>query len=66
MVVLIANVLVVKTVCCWRLTYMYVIVNLVFSHISFWSGNLFVIAPFHDHCLLVPFSELKKKTHSFL
>ena len=35
--------------------YKYLIVNLVFSHLSFWSGNLFMIAPFPDHCLLVPF-----------
>ena len=31
------------------------IVNLVFSHLGFWSGNLFLIAPFLDLCLLVPF-----------
>ena len=30
-------------------------VNLVFSHLGFWSGNLFLIAPFPDLCLLVPF-----------
>ena len=29
------------------------IVNLVFSHLGFWSGNLFLIAPFPDLCLLV-------------
>ena len=29
--------------------------SLVFSHLGFWSGNLFLIAPFHDLCLLVPF-----------
>ena len=33
----------------------YLIVNLVFSRLSFWSGNFFLIAPFPDHCLLVPF-----------
>ena len=27
----------------------------VFSHLGFWSGNLFLIAPFPDLCLLVPF-----------
>ena len=32
------------------------IVGLVFSHLGFWSGNLFLIAPFPDLCLLVPFS----------
>ena len=33
----------------------YLIVNLVFSHSGFWSGNLFLIAPFPDFCLLVLF-----------
>ena len=36
--------------------YKYLIVGLVFSHLGFWSGNLFLIAPFPDLCLLVPFS----------
>ena len=31
------------------------VVNLVFSHLGFWSRNLFLIAPFPDRCLLVPF-----------
>ena len=35
--------------------YKYLIVNLVFSHLGFWSGNLFLIAPFPDLCLLVSF-----------
>ena len=35
--------------------YKYLIVNLVFSHLGFWSGNLFLIAPFPDRCLRVPF-----------
>ena len=35
--------------------YKYLIVSLVFSRLGFWSGNLFLIAPFPDHCLLVPF-----------
>ena len=35
--------------------YQYLIVGLVFSHLGFWSGNLFLIAPFPDLCLLVPF-----------
>ena len=26
----------------------YLIVSLVFSHLGFWSGNLFLIAPFPD------------------
>ena len=34
--------------------YKYLIVSLVFSHLGFWSGNLFLIAPFPDFCLLVP------------
>ena len=33
----------------------YLIVILFFSHLGFWSGNLFLIAPFPDPCLLVPF-----------
>ena len=33
----------------------YLIVSLVFSHLGFWSGNLFLIAPFPDLCLLVHF-----------
>ena len=35
--------------------YEYLIVNLVFSHISFWSGNFFLIVPFPYHFLLVPY-----------
>ena len=35
--------------------YKYLIVNLVFSHLGFWSGNLYLIAPFPDLCLLVSF-----------
>ena len=35
--------------------YKYLIVSLVFSHLGFWTGNLFLIAPFPDLCLLVPF-----------
>ena len=27
----------------------------ILSHLGFWSGNLFLIAPFPDLCLLVPF-----------
>ena len=33
--------------------YNYLIVSLVFSHLGFWSGSLFLIAPFPDLCLLV-------------
>ena len=32
--------------------YKYLIVSLFFSHLSFWSGNLFLIAPFPDLCHL--------------
>ena len=32
--------------------YKYLTVNLVFSHLGFWSGDLFLIAPFPDRCLL--------------
>ena len=35
--------------------YKYLIVSLFFFHLGFWSGNLFLIAPFPDLCLLVPF-----------
>ena len=35
--------------------YKYLIVSLVFFRLGFWSGNLFLIAPFPDRCLLVPF-----------
>ena len=39
--------------------YKCLIVSLVFSHLGFWSGNLFLIAPFPDLCLLVPFHRKK-------
>ena len=35
--------------------YKYLIVTLVFTHLGFWSGNLFLIGPFPDLCLLVHF-----------
>ena len=34
--------------------YKYLIVNLVFPTSVFGVGNFFLIAPFPDHCLLVP------------
>ena len=34
--------------------YKYLIVSLFFFPPRFWSGNLFLIAPFPDLCLLVP------------
>ena len=36
--------------------YKYLIVSLFFPHLGYWSGNLFLIAPFPDLCLLVPCS----------
>ena len=42
------------------------IVSLVFSHLGFWIGNLFLIAPFPDLCLLVPFSEMRLIASSWL
>ena len=44
--------------------YKCLIVSLVFSHLGFWSGNLFLIAPFPDLCLLVPFLSLLTSTAS--
>ena len=44
--------------------YKYLIVGLVFSHLGFWSGNLFLIAPFPDLCLLVPFFQSHKNDDS--
>ena len=43
--------------------YKYLIVSLVFSHLGFWSGNLFLIAPFPDLCLLVPFRNVLPILH---
>ena len=40
--------------------YKYLIVSLVFSHLGFWSGSLFLIAPFPDLCLLVLFFNASK------
>ena len=40
--------------------YRCLIVSLVFSNLGFWSGNLFLIAPFPDLCLLVPFHKSSK------
>ena len=46
--------------------YEYLIVSLVFSHLGFWSGNLFLIAPFPDLCLLVPFYRVSMAQVSML
>ena len=47
--------------------YKCLIVSLVFSHLGFWSGNLFLIAPFPDLCLLVPFyrTNMNRNIHFF-
>ena len=37
------------------LLYKYLVVSLFFSRHGFWSGNLFLIVPIPDSCLLVPF-----------
>ena len=44
--------------------YKCLIVSLVFSHLGFWSGNLFLIAPFPDLCLLVPLYIYNKKKYN--
>ena len=47
--------------------YKCLIVSLGFSHLGFWSGNLFLIAPFPDLCLLVPFyTSLANQCQSWL
>ena len=43
--------------------YKCLIVSLVFSHLGFWSGSLFLIAPFPDLCLLVLFFFLTCKKY---
>ena len=47
--------------------YKYLIVSLVFSHLGFWSGSLFLIAPLPYLCLLVLFPcVFKKKSRLFV
>ena len=41
--------------------YKYMIVSLDFSHLGLWSKNPFMIAPFPDLCLLVPFCILHRQ-----
>ena len=43
--------------------YKYLFVNLVFSHLGFWSGNLFLIAAFPELCLLVPLNNMYCTMH---
>ena len=46
--------------------YKYLIVSLFFfSHLGFWSGSLFLIAPFPDLCLLVLFLMSVKPANVF-
>ena len=45
---------------------LYVGPSLVFSHLGFWNGNLFLIAPFPDLCLLVLFSLYYENFHSMM
>ena len=45
--------------------YKYLIVYLVFSHLGFWNGNLFLIAPLPDLCLLVLLYYVKRITCSY-
>ena len=46
------------------------IVGLVFTHLGFWSGNFFLIAPFPDLCLLLPLyiwlNYKRQTTHRFV
>ena len=43
--------------------YKCLIVSLVFSHLGFWSGNLFLIAPFPDLAYLCLFTRLYRGDH---
>ena len=40
---------------------MYLIVNILFFCLGFWSGIFFLIAPFPDHCLLVYSNKVREK-----
>ena len=44
----------------------YLIVGLVFSHLGFWGGSLFLIAPFPGLCLLVPLNDFFFKILPFM
>ena len=48
--------------CSFGLRYVFMVkylnVSLFCSHLGFLSGNLFLIAPFPDLCLLVPLSKI--------
>ena len=46
--------------------YKYLIVSLVFSHLGFWSGNLVLIAPFPELCLLVNFCNVGGSSEVFM
>ena len=45
--------------------YHYLIFGLVFSHLGFWSGNLFLIAPFPDLFLLEPSNMIRMDKKDF-
>ena len=42
-----------------RLTICFLSMSTLLTHLSFRSGNFFLIVPFPDHCLLVPFHKIK-------
>ena len=44
-------------------SWFHLIVSLVFSHLGFWSGKHFLIAPVPDLCL-VPFLKMELKFHN--
>ena len=45
--------------------YSYLIVNIFVSHLSNFSVNFFLVAPFPDHYLLVPFNKGIDGAHHF-
>ena len=45
--------------------YKYLIVNLAFCRLCFWSGNCFLMVPFPDHCLIVLFLNLMDTSYLF-
>ena len=45
--------------------YKYLIVSLVFSHLGFWSGSLFLVAPFPNRCILVLFQVITYSLYGF-
>ena len=47
-----------------RLTICFLSTSTLLTHLGFWSGNFFLIAPFPDHCLLVPFHKKRSCSKS--